>query len=104
MTKRLSGKAVWSGRPFSQTTPAPLSPASRPALGSPGLGHLLHPNAGILLLKAATSRGAPAAHPVARPCSPERPARVARLTTRIPPKARMFLIRSRMVLATRDIS
>lgn len=63
-----------------------------------------HPNAETLLLKAATSHGAPAARPVAQPHSPERPARTARLTTRIPPKARMFLIRSRMVLATRDIS
>lgn len=63
-----------------------------------------HLNAGTFLLKAATFHGALAAHPAAWPCSPERPARAARLTTRIPPKARMFLIRSRMVLATRDIS
>lgn len=91
-----AGGALASGADAALEPPLTQGPPSSRAASQPRAQTHRHPQAAPLV---------PAPPPPPhRPPSPAGQSPPARLTTRIPPKARMFLIRSRMVLATTAIS
>lgn len=85
MTKRLSGLGRRYGRAsFSTRPPQLLSPVSCPCPGFPGLGHPLPPECRDLPSEGRLLSTSLAAHPAGGLVPPRKPARAARLTTRIP--------------------